>query len=401
MEKISIIIPIYNTKEYLKKCLDSVISQSYKNIEIICIDDGSTDGSDEILAQYMHADSRIRVIHKDNGGLVSARKTGINAATGKYAGYVDSDDWIETDMYETLYRTISSTNTDIVTCGYFLEGNYTTIHLDNVEEGFYEKGNMDYLRDNTIYQLKKQETGLRGGLWCKLFKTEILKKVQNSIPDEISIAEDKICLLHYILECSSAYVLRRPLYHWNIRENSMSHEAKNTYLLKIYYVQDYLTVLYGHTKFTESMRTQAEIYIMELLVLGINQRLGFKNKNMMWIDPYWMDIIPIDKKIILYGAGELGEKYKKQLGSRPDIVFLSCVDFKFQSMTRKDFLVESPQNIKNYDFDYIVITIKNKEKAMQVKKELVSQYIKEEKIIWCGQPEVYWKYVKAEGLIQE
>lgn len=401
MEKISIIIPIYNTKKYLKKCLDSVLSQSYKNIEIICVDDGSTDGSDEILAHYIHADSRIKVIHKDNGGLVSARKAGINAATGKYAGYVDSDDWIEPDMYEILYRSASSTNADIVTCGYFLEGNYTTVHLDNLEEGFYEKEKMDYLRDHTIYQLKKQETGLRGALWCKLFKTEILKKVQNSISNEISIAEDKICLLHYILECSTVYVLRKSLYHWRIRENSMSHESKNTYLLKIYHVYDYLMALYEHPKFTDYMRTQAEIYIMELLVLGINQRMGFKNKNMMWIDPCWMDMIPIGKKIILYGAGELGEKYKKQLASRPDIEFLSCIDSLYQSMTREDFLVEPPQNIKNYDFDYIVITIKNKDKAMQIKKELVSQDIKEEKIICCGQPEVYWKYVKAEGLIQE
>lgn len=398
MHKISIIIPVYNTKEYLEKCIESVRAQTYQNIEIICVDDGSTDGSGALLDALAEKDARMKVIHKQNGGLVSARKAGINAATGEYAGYVDSDDWIEPDMYENLYRVVCSTNADVITCGYFLEGNYTTVHLDNVEEGLYREQKMRYLRDNTIYRLESRETGLRGGLWCKLFRTELLKRIQNSVPDMISIAEDKMCLLKFILESTSVYVLKKPLYHWVIRKNSMSHESRNSYLLKIQYVYDYLTELYKHVNFTAAMRLQAEIYITELLMLGINKRMGFQNRNMIWIDPYWLDKIPLNSKVILYGAGELGEKYFRQLRKRTDLHFICCVDPKYEVLASEEFLVQSPQVIVQKEYDYIVITVKNKEKALGIQNELVKQGIHRDKMIWCEQPEVYWKYLEAEGL---
>lgn len=402
MRKISIIIPVYNTEKYLERCISSVISQSYENLEIICVDDGSTDRSLEILEKYALKDSRIKVLHKENEGLVSARKSGVAAATGIYTGYVDSDDWVNADMYEGLYKAISDADADIVTCGYFLEGSYTTVHLDNVKEGLYSGVQMAYLRENVIYNLESREAGIRGGLWCKLFKTELLKKVQSSIPDEISIAEDKVCLLKYMLECSTVYVLKKPLYHWCIRDDSMSHENKNSYLLKVQSVYDYLMILYEHPNFSQFMRQQAEIYLMELLFLGINRRMGFQNKNMIWIDPYWMDELPENAKVILYGAGELGKKYRKQMGAiRPDLKYMFCVDTKYKELSEKEFPVEMPQKITASDFDYIVITIKNREKAMQIRSELLEQNINKERIIWCEQPEAYWKYLEAEGLLSK
>lgn len=397
MPKVSIIIPVYNTEQYLRKCLNSVKNQTLRDFEIICVDDGSTDRSPEILDAYARGDSRIKVLHKENGGLVSARKTGIAAATGVYAGYVDSDDWIEPEMYETLYEVALETNTDIVTCGYYLEGNYTTVHLDNVEAGFYSEQKMAFLRENTIYNMGSRETGIRGGLWCKLFKTGLLKEVQDAIPDNISIAEDKMCVLKYILECSSVYVLKKPFYHWCIRKNSMSHESRNSYLTKVQFVYDYLNDLYGHYNFSQSMRLQAEIYIIELLFLGINKRMGFQNKNLLWIDPCWLDRLPKNARVILYGAGELGEKYKKQMRTRPDLKCMFCVDERYKELSTKEFPVEMPQKIFNSEFDYIVITIKNKGKAMRIKDSLLMQDIQEQKIIWCEQPEAYWKYLEAEG----
>lgn len=402
MPKVSVIIPVYNTELYLRKCIDSVRNQTLKDIEIICVDDGSTDSSPDILEDYALKDSRIKVIHKVNGGLVSARKAGIAMATGLYTGYVDSDDWIEPDMYEELYHTMQDYHVELVTCGYYLEGNYTTEHLDTLCEGYYCGDKMIYLRNNTIYRLECRETGIRGGLWCKLFSTTLLKKVQEQIPDAISIAEDKVCLLRYILESSSVYVLRKPFYHWIIRQSSMSHESNeqhNDYLMKINHVYNYLMTLYSHPNFTDYMRYQSELYVTELLFLGINKRMGFKNKNMIWIDPYWLEQIPKGSKIVLYGAGELGEKYCKQLCTRPDVDMLACVDPKYEMLSRNDFPVCSPLLLPSLEYDFIVITIKNPSKAEEVRKELQDRGISQNKIIWCEQPEVYWRYAKAEGII--
>ena len=103
---LSVIIPIYNTKEYLPRCLDSILDQTYPSLEIICVDDGSTDGSAELLDDYATKDSRIQVLHKSNGGPSSARKAGLSHATGIYTTFVDSDDWVDADMYKDLMEGI-------------------------------------------------------------------------------------------------------------------------------------------------------------------------------------------------------------------------------------------------------------------------------------------------------
>ena len=103
--KVSIIVPVYNVEKYLKRCLDSITNQTLKELEIICINDGSTDNSLKILKQYAHKDKRISIINKQNEGLSVARNTGMEAASGEYIGFVDSDDWIDLDFYKKLYTT--------------------------------------------------------------------------------------------------------------------------------------------------------------------------------------------------------------------------------------------------------------------------------------------------------
>lgn len=117
-ELISVIVPVYNVEQYLDRCVQSICKQSYKSLEIILIDDGSTDQSGKICEKYSEIDSRIKVIHKKNGGLSDARNHGIEAATGQYIGFIDSDDYIEPDMYERLYKNMQAFHADISVCAY-------------------------------------------------------------------------------------------------------------------------------------------------------------------------------------------------------------------------------------------------------------------------------------------
>lgn len=119
MLKVSIIVPIYNTEKYLKKCLDSLVNQTLKDIEIILVNDGSLDNSGKIADMYSTNDCRIKVIHKKNGGLSSARNTGLKCATGMFIGFVDSDDWVAEDTYEIMYNTAIQDELDIVSCAAF------------------------------------------------------------------------------------------------------------------------------------------------------------------------------------------------------------------------------------------------------------------------------------------
>ena len=110
---VSIVVPVYNVEKYLKRCVDSIINQSYNNIEILLVDDGSTDSSGKICDDYLKKDSRIKVIHKQNGGLSDARNFGIDKSTGDYLSFIDSDDWIEKDMIMNLFNSIINEKSDI------------------------------------------------------------------------------------------------------------------------------------------------------------------------------------------------------------------------------------------------------------------------------------------------
>ena len=117
MELISVIVPVYKVEKYLRECVDSILAQTYTNLEIILVDDGSPDNCGKICDEYAQNDSRIKVIHQENGGLSAARNAGLDIATGKYIGFVDSDDYAELNMFEELHKRIIENNADLSICG--------------------------------------------------------------------------------------------------------------------------------------------------------------------------------------------------------------------------------------------------------------------------------------------
>ena len=145
---ISIIVPVYNIEQYIEQCVLSIRNQTYKNIEIILIDDGSTDGSGNICDKLAEGDQRIKVIHKKNGGLATARKDGVNSAKGKYIGFVDGDDWIEPNMYESLYNFAIENDAQMVTSAGYREYpgvRGKNILRDGLPQGLYDMTDADNL----------------------------------------------------------------------------------------------------------------------------------------------------------------------------------------------------------------------------------------------------------------
>lgn len=166
---ISIIIPVYKTEPYLRRCLDSVVGQTCESIEIILVDDGSPDGCGKICDAYAAADSRVKVIHQQNRGLSVARNEGLKIASGDYFGFVDSDDWIDADMYEALYQGAMQHGADIAICGYyFVDGDkYKEIKEDNTTL---------YGREDAMHYLLLDEK-ITNHAWNKLYKKELFDGV--------------------------------------------------------------------------------------------------------------------------------------------------------------------------------------------------------------------------------
>ncbi|WP_049895883.1 glycosyltransferase family 2 protein [Oribacterium sp. NK2B42] len=384
MKKVSVIVPVFNNERTLQKCVDTIIQQTMDEIEIILVDDGSTDGSPLLCDEISNLHDNIKVIHKENGGLVSARKSGLKEATGEYVGYVDSDDWIEPQMYERLYGIAQNHDVDMVSSGYIFEGNYQSYEYDTVDEGEYRGIGLKELREKTIYNMQVQDLGLRGSLCCKLFRRENLKKAQLSIPDTISYSEDKACVLMFMLNCESVYVVKDCFYHYVLNKESMTMEPKKDYLVKINEVYKYFSSLYDHPNFSDDMRIQAELYITQQLIKGINSRMGFLLKNLLWIDSDWMYKIPEGSGILLFGSGALVETYSRQVKNSKRLKLIGILD--------------DVHDVPDCSYDYIVITYKYVPKVEEIRNSLIDKGIPKDRIRWFEQKEIFWKYAKDAGL---
>ena len=214
---ISIVVPVYNIEDFLRPCLDSVVGQTYKALDIILVDDGSTDKSGDICDEYATKDSRIRVFHTTNGGVSSARNFGIEQAVAfgsEYIGFVDSDDWAEPDMFEHLLTLLESNNADVSSCSYYRE--------------FDDRQDLRILEDK-IYRGDESASavvdgGITDALWDKLWKTDIIGSFR--FPTG-RVYEDYAMVLKILESAKTIAVSSQPKYHYLCRPNSIlqSHDV--------------------------------------------------------------------------------------------------------------------------------------------------------------------------------
>lgn len=236
--KVSIIIPVYNVENLLGRCLNSLMLQTLEDIEIIMINDGSTDRSAEILNEYAKKDKRIIVIEKENGGVSSARNEGIQIASGEYIGFVDPDDWIDVEMYDTMYKEAVQSGADIVMCTYIREfGSHSKEKKFNLPEKVYYKG--EEIKENVMRRLIgpiNEEMGnpefldAWGTVWSKLYRSEVIKENAIQFVDlsYIGTNEDSLFNIQAFYYTDNFVFLNEPFYHyWKTNAASVTSNYKS------------------------------------------------------------------------------------------------------------------------------------------------------------------------------
>lgn len=241
MKKVSLIIPVFNAEKYLRRCLDSAVNQTYENMEIICVDDGSTDGSKQIIEEYAKNDKRIITIYQENKGESSARNEGLRIAGGDYIGFMDCDDWIENDMYESLAEALERENADMAAAGWYKETREESIPIKNdkpVEKGIF--GNRQLLR----YLYERDSYRGFAYIWDKLYKRKLLLDKDGGLivfDEELKLGGDVLFLAQIALNTESAVYIDRHFYHYFQREDSGCHSLDAD--RRIDWVQAYVMVI--------------------------------------------------------------------------------------------------------------------------------------------------------------
>lgn len=377
---ISVIVPIYNTKDYLVRCIESIINQTYKKLEVILVDDGSTDGSDEICREYSKKDDRVVFIRQENSGVVEARNNGIRNAHGKYIAFVDSDDYIELNMYENLLKKMG--NYDLISSGFIMHDEFQNNKriIDRVDKKIYTAQNIAELYSKFIYDFNNNILyPINPANWSKIFLHKIIDTYFEKLNKKIFYGEDTIFLYEYILRCNSVIFLDECYYHYNYVENSVSHKQNFNMLENNSKLYIYLKNLFESHSQASNLKPQLGKMIMLLTISAINNFLGFDKS--IRIPKFVIDIKKLkNKKIALYGAGYLGQEIYYQLKCE-NMDIAVWVDEKNEYYKEKGYDVASISSLLSTEYDFILIAIKDKKIVKSVKNNLINLGIDTSKIV--------------------
>ena len=305
MAEISVIVPVYNVENYLKKCLDTIVNQTFKDIEIICVNDGSTDKSRKILEEYKNKDSRVIIVDKQNGGLSSARNAGLKVATGKYISFIDSDDWVDLAMLEKLYKNITSLNTDISICAVHLFDEQE--QKLNDKEPYFNLNYFDTSFDGKVFSYKETKDFLMDVCvmaWNKLYRKSFLDEYKAEFPEGL-IFEDGPFFFSIFFKTQRVSIVRDFLYYYRInRIGSIVQKGG----IKFFDIINIVNLMFSSLRETDIFedvkydffhrKADDIIYRYELISLKLKNKFSKKfKKESILLDESIFDYAYINKKM--------------------------------------------------------------------------------------------------------
>ena len=377
--KVSIVVPVYNAENYLDQCVASIRGQTYQNLEIILVNDGSTDHSLEICRKYAELDKRIVVEDQVNQGVVKARKTGVKAATGDFIGWADADDWMEAGYIEGLVALQERSKADIVAATHFHDiGSDSRLIKNGVDIGVYD---VKQLLPVMLYTGEFFEYGITPQLYTKLFRADILKKTQFMVADHIIAGDDAAVVYPSLLMAEKVCVSDVTGYHYvqhpaSITKTGFSDEPERIRTL-IEYLKDIFRKA-DVSEWTDHQLAAYENYMLALRQIDIfdaadSEKIlapfgGFQEND-------WL---------VIYGAGVLGQKIYRYLEADGRVKLVGWFDKNYEVYRKQGFLVDGLDLLSKADleFDYIVIANITESVAMAMKDFLISVGVREEKITW-------------------
>lgn len=248
--KISVIVPIYNAEKYLSRCLDSILNQSYEDIELILVNDGSTDRSLEICREYENQDKRVIVLDTENSGPGVARNRGMDRVTGEYIAFVDADDYIEKTTMETLIKIAIRDKYEIVSSSHYRVDKEITVSNNSYKTGEISR---DVDKEQTERYSTFKTSSSFGYVWGKIYKTSFIKQNKIKFSDERQVfLEDTLFNLKAISYNPKYYVLNKPLYYYNVYEDSLSNKKEDITDRAIKMLEDYEEFLDANNTYDEN-----------------------------------------------------------------------------------------------------------------------------------------------------
>ncbi len=385
--KISVIIPVYNTAAYLPRCIESVINQTYRNIEVILVDDGSTDDSMQICERYGEKDARIRIVGQKNMGNNAARKAGLKVSTGEYIMFVDSDDWVGRNLITLLCEQVEKYGVDLVI------SNVLMISVDGIKK---ERKNMVaagvYTKPKEVvkelfFDFEDCKYGILPYIFAKLYRRDLLVYSMERIDDCIQYDEDRALVWTCLMQDLTTVFIDNMEYYYCQRSDGIVRAMDELYLAKINYFYCYMRRLFENED--DILRKQLERYVVWNVQIALKWKMGMlENAVPKAREKYVLDSSVLMNKtvnVVLYGAGAVGRDYYDQLQDSQKIRITAWVDKAWEERQREGLAVKPVEEVVYLHYEYILIAVQNMDLFEEIKSELKLNGIDEKKILW-GKP---------------
>lgn len=383
----SVIVPIYNTQGYLVRCIESILNQTYTNMEIILVNDGSTDDSLSVCEEYARQDVRIQIVSQPNQGIIAAKKAGIRLCRGTYVMFVDSDDWIEPKLLETMVRTIRERGCSLVCTNVYMDYDGSTVEKRNaVPAGTYETRS---IAKDLFYYKDTDHYGILPYSVAKLFSRDMLKEVLNNLSNDIRYAEDKAIVFSFVFKNIKVCFTDDIYYHYCVRNGSACQSENQDYLVELTAFYKYAKTLFDEHEEREHLLRQLGKYLLSETRYAIDVKLGLTSSGKpIYTEPYELDpsvFFAQKKKMILYGAGKVGADYRKRMADCANLELSGWVDKNYEKYQKEGLDVKPVECIRDTEYDYILVAVRKREIFQEIMKELTGMGIAENDVIW-GRP---------------
>ena len=379
--QISVLVPIYRIEKYLPKCVDSILNQSFLDFELILVNDGSPDSCPEICDAYAKKDPRVRVIHKENGGLLSARKAGLKHARGKYIAFVDGDDWVDNYYLDVLYKLAEANASDLVVTGHFREFDGKIETIKPKSTGVYDYDQLQTsILPNAIYNGRFCEHGISTYVWNKLYKRELLEKILYDVPNEIIMGEDAAITYACLSIAKHLTVSRIPLYYYRQRHDSIVKSIENPQIeyYRLGLLMNFLKSKLQSVLDENNLNEQIRYYLYSQILVRSGGLIYNKDGDLIF-NPF-LKVEP-GSKVIVYSSGSFGQHILSTNNKWQFFDIIKWIDLDYHELNVGGNFVRPISTIDNDEFDHLIIATLIPSNYDSIKDELSLMGIDEKKIV--------------------
>lgn len=372
---ISVIVPIFNSIEFIDECLNSVCNQAGPEIEVILVDDGSSDGSERKCDEYATRNKYVRVIHQMNKGLVCARKKGVSEARGRYVTFVDSDDWVDDAWYVKAIKVLRENAADVIAYGMqkeFLD--YKEEWNNSFPSKLYTGDDLVKLKEKCLVDDKEFVLwNLLPNLCNKLILRELISKYLSNVDDKVTFGEDASCVYPCIWNAQSLLLLDDCPYHYRQRADSMSGSF---YSIDISIIQSIKSTLMKSNFINSKIEEQIQLYTTYLMFL---RNYSFGKSERFLFFPF--EKIKQGNRIVIYGAGGLGRSIMHFFCSEKNIEIVGIIDKRGGECSTYDYEVSEPNKLNDWEYDYVIVAVLNERISEKIKNSLMSKGLDSDTIL--------------------